>query len=71
MASFRCHENFDANKTWTIKKISSFYITAVVTFFRYLCRGSKQAKWDSILPKKSSRTTLKTQRRLHKQWTEI
>ena len=50
-----CLGNFDVNKTF-IKKFSSLYSTAVVTFSRYLfwCRRSKRSR----LPKKSSLATL-------------
>ena len=49
-----CQYNMDHNKC------SSLYNTTVATFFRYLCqcRRSKRLKWESILPKKSSRATL-------------
>ena len=54
-------------------KFSSLYNTAVATFFRYLCqcRRSKHLKWESILPKKSSRATLMNYKQGRKRYTPV
>ena len=61
MSSVCCHGDADLCKTWIITNISSLYSAAAVTFSQYHCycwRG-KRSKWGGILPKKSSRATLK------------
>ena len=61
MSSLCCHGDADLYKTWIITNISSLHSAAAVTFSQYhcYCRRGKRSKWGSILPKKSSRATLK------------